>query len=267
MAATLSWLSTYNYDIWNMAECHGYRKEVDARLPGTLEAGDYYLIVTTNGWNRPAETNPADNVYVVSLHVELADLAMCQGTACQPGGRGVVRHVMDRGQSFVHGMQGSWRDAVYLSRDDVWDPFDLLVNSFVHNGVLAPSDSYTSTQNVAIPSRAPLGSQYVIVVTDYDRQRRELSEANNVAVVPIELTGADLEPTSIMAPSEVTLGQPFDVGWTVRNNSAQIGRGYWSDCLYLSDDQQLDEGDLVLAVRTAAIRCWRVRPIHGPHHR
>jgi len=38
--------------------------------------------------------------------------------------------------------EGAWTDAVYLSRDTVWDVGDRLLGKFDHNGTLLPGQSY-----------------------------------------------------------------------------------------------------------------------------
>ncbi|MBI5762578.1 MAG: hypothetical protein HZA51_03530 [Planctomycetes bacterium] len=61
----------------------------------------------------------------------------------------------------------------------------------------------------------------------------------------------DLVVDSVIAPSSATFGQQITVDWAVRNAGGLQALGNWEDRLYLSTDQTLDGGDVLLA--TAAI--------------
>ena len=73
---------------------------------------------------------------------------------------------------------GSWRDAAYLSSDNVWDVGDKLIGYFDFSGTLVPGSSYTATLDVVLPPGVP-GTYRVIVRTDIFDDIVETQSSNN----------------------------------------------------------------------------------------
>src|SRR6266542_3866007 len=138
-----------------------------------------------------------------------------------------------------------WYDAVYLSRDPVFDNSDLYVTAnYASNSVssLAPGSNYSVSQNVALPVDSDAGGAYLLFKTDTYSQVQEDDETNNVKAVPITLTApnVDLVITASSAPTSVNAGGTASVSWTVANQGSESTTEYWYDEIYLSSDSTFD---------------------------
>jgi RHS repeat-associated protein len=67
----------------------------------------------------------------------------------------------------------------------------------------------------------------------------------------IDLQSPDLQLTSLIIPSNANFGQTIEVSWTVRNIGSDPAREEWSDRIYLSNNNTLDESDTVLFTNVA----------------
>ncbi len=148
----------------------------------------------------------------------------------------------------------SWIDRVYLSTDAVFDAGDMLLGSATNPSFLAAGDSYVSQLEVTMPQGIS-GPRWFIIVADGANQVFEFTnEDDNSAVggpTIVSLTPPpDLQVADVNTPQTVFSGQPMLVSWTVLN--AGTGRTLqtnWRDRIYLSTDETLDAGDIVLADR------------------
>ena len=117
------------------------------------------------------------------------------------------------------------------------------VASVARSEPLGPGDAVTFTPPaVRLPMDAVPG-RYELVVTPGDNPE-------NVRTRPIEVrpaTHPDLAVADFEAPETVTAGQPFPLSFAVENRSpAATGPGLWGDRVYLSADDVLDPGDVML---------------------
>ena len=142
-----------------------------------------------------------------------------------------------------------WTDAVYLLTSTTLVTSGagaaMLLGTFQHVGNLDPLQTYTQTQQVALPSDVQ-GSFYIFVETDsgenvFQGSPRPIDTGYDPT--PINITPpppADLQVTSIAAPSSAGSGLPVSIGWTVTNTgSGATSTGSWSDELVLSADDDL----------------------------
>ena len=112
--------------------------------------------------------------------------------------------------------------------------------TFVHNGALAPGNSYTQSESVNLPVGLS-GSFYFLVKTDVDGQVFENgASANNVAATSsaetVNLTPPpDLEVNSITAPVTALAGHAVTFSFTTVNAGAGgTPNNTWTDALFLS---------------------------------
>ena len=123
-------------------------------------------------------------------------------------------------------------DSVYLSRDSVLDKSDIVLLSeyIVPSTETILDESYSISKNLTIPSSLNFvsGKYNLLFVTDHNGSVTELSETNNIRVVPIELQ-ANLPLVSInnvaviegdVATFAVRLEEPLDVPVNVKVNLA-----------------------------------------------
>ncbi|NCS52426.1 MAG: hypothetical protein GPJ23_08650, partial [Microcystis aeruginosa G13-05] len=232
-------------------------------LPVNLD-GSYYVLVQTDRDNNVIEGAFENNNVLASdstsgggsgtgslpiTPAPSADLAVTAVDAPEQGIAGqslsltwtVVNNDANTGQS--------WYDAVYLSRDQVFDRnSDVYLGYRNHTGGLNAGDSYTATQSFNIP-RGLGGRFYAFVVTDggnavYER----LGEINNVnydgfSTEIILPPPVDLVVGTITIPVNGTPGQNATISYTVNNQSTNEAIGTWEDTIYLSSDNQWDVND------------------------
>jgi subtilase family serine protease len=235
-------------------------------LPVNLN-GSYYVLVQTDRDNNVIEGTFENNNFLASdstsggasgtgslpiTPASSADLAVTAVDAPEQGIAGqslsltwtVVNNDANTGQS--------WYDAVYLSRDQVFDRrSDIYMGYRNHTGGLNAGESYTAIQSFNIP-RGLGGRFYAFVVTDggnavYER----LGEINNVnydgfstgITIP---QSSDLVVTYIATPSSGIPGQNISINYTVHNQGTDTAYGSWKDSIYLSQDTQWDVNDALV---------------------
>ena len=148
-----------------------------------------------------------------------------------------------------------WYDTVYLSSSPIFDPAfnndpqQISLGIFVHNGVLAPGQSYTEQQNIQL-SPAYLGDYVIVYANQFGPGGRstgtfEGPNANNntrSAVTDVSTAPADLQVTSVVTSSPAYSGESTAVTWTVTNFGDPVWAGtqYWNDLVWLSPDAKFD---------------------------
>ncbi|MCM0593810.1 MAG: CARDB domain-containing protein [Gloeotrichia echinulata DEX184] len=142
----------------------------------------------------------------------------------------------------------SWYDAVYLSRDQVFDRSTDIYLGIRYQSNLAAGESYTATQSFSIP-RGLSGPFYVFAVTDGGNNINESDrELNNIGYdgnsTEISLSQpADLVVGTITIPANGVPGQNATISYTVNNQGQNPALGSWSDSIYISADNQWDVND------------------------
>ncbi|MGB3494710.1 MAG: exosortase-dependent surface protein XDP2 [Elainellaceae cyanobacterium] len=84
-----------------------------------------------------------------------------------------------------------WKDAIFISDDEVLDAGDIFVD--FKNGMpgLSVSGSYTATQSITIPETIE-GEKFLLIATDWTAHNLESDEANNVVAKPLQVTAPTL---------------------------------------------------------------------------
>ncbi|MCR9293420.1 MAG: PKD domain-containing protein [bacterium] len=147
-----------------------------------------------------------------------------------------------------------WRDALYLSDDQVLDASDVLLGTADNASWLAAGESYTNSLSVTLPEGIE-SKYYVVVVTDSSNDIFERNnEDDNSAVsgpIAVQLTPpADLQVTRVEAPLVALAGETVSLQWTTANlGSGSTSASSWQDRVYLSSNQQIDSSDWTLVTR------------------
>ena len=166
-----------------------------------------------------------------------------------------------------------WYDRVYLSQDSSFDLNDTLLGTFTRRGALTTDSSYDTSLNVTLPNSIE-GDYHLLVFTDSNirpispskyvkrppqgvslyyekflvdtlaRVEEFRDEGNNITEVSLPIIlrqPPDLQVTAVDIPNKVTIGQSFEVSYTVENKGTgnPLNNG-WSDHIYLSRDRFLD---------------------------
>ncbi|AFY47683.1 CARDB domain-containing protein,putative collagen-binding protein,Calx-beta domain-containing protein,subtilase family protease [Nostoc sp. PCC 7524] len=153
---------------------------------------------------------------------------------------------------------GGWTDRIYLSSDATLSGDDLLLSSLpTGETTLFPSGNISRTTSINLPfdDNSTAGSYYILVQADALGNQLESVETNNVRAAAIELTLPplpDLVISDATAPASLILGQTGSISWTVTNQGVGVASEDWSDRVYLSVDDILDDSDILLLTETIA---------------
>ncbi len=236
------------------------------RIPSRIE-GTYHLFAVADYEDQVLEKNGQDNAETnnafllsetidVTLHsadLEVDQVELLADTATA----GSLFHcewtVTNTGLKSTEEGEILWKDGVYLSTDDDFNPEgDIELGTVSHTGSLLPDESYRAEGDFVIRQDLE-GPYYVYVVTDLRRQvfEHEGEENNTTAAASqVTVTGirTDLMVSDLTGPTEqVTAGESLALTWEVTNNGPDATAGsHWSDSVYISTNGQLDEEDLLL---------------------
>ena len=138
--------------------------------------GDYHLIVWTDAGtvvyehDREANNRIASPSAVAVVHPDLRVTGLTAPAETSSGdGIQVEWTVTNMGTGQTNG--STWRDAVYLSVNDVWDSADRLLAEWVRTEGLSVQGIYTAQRTVTVPDGVS-GSLYLIVRTDISNAGR-----------------------------------------------------------------------------------------------
>ena len=248
----------------------GYTANADFALPAGLGSGDYFLIVRTDLYDQVTEGvgGEANNTTVLvnsqSVPVPIVvppqivptpaqtDLKLVSvdaaATAVSGQALSVTWTVTNLGTDGTGAR--NWYDAVYLSRDLVFDrSTDLYLGYRDHAGGLAAGESYDATASFNVPL-GQSGPFYVFVATDRGGVVAETAEGNNIGV-DSGFTQVSLAPPADLVVGDITIpdsgipGTNASLTYTVTNQGSNPAQGSWRDTLYLSADTTWDIGDAV----------------------
>jgi hypothetical protein len=267
-----------------------YEAFADVTLPRVAD-GAYRILVSTDATKRVHERfDEGDNLTISAGTIDLRhpDLQVAAISAPDEQQVGypvqvpVTWTVTNAGERPT--IPGAWQDEVYLSQNAaIGDADDVRVGTFLHNGVLAPGESYTQTRTVSLPAGVK-GQHYLYVTADAGGHVYEDGqEGNNRSVVePVDCftAYADLAVDLVEVPAAGgTSGRPVQLSWKVSNIGIhEASTGTWSDAVYLSADDVLDGADTLLgtfshsgSVPVGASYTGRATPvlpngIEGPFH-
>ena len=233
---------------------------VSVGLPSDITAGPYYLIVKTDKYNHVLEDTMENNNIGVSGVIEVAPAIQLVPDLRVVGVNAPEEAVSGRNFSLAWTVQNSgdatgsrtWYDAVYLSRDMVFDRNSDTYLGYRYNyGGLGAGAQYTATQDFTVPNGFS-GPFYVFVVSDSGTYIDERSELNNAgfddSFMMVSLAPpADLVAGDITIPANAVPGSDATITYSVRNEGINDAQGGWYDSVYISADEQWDVGDALFA--------------------
>ena len=158
------------------------------RLPGGI-SGPFYVIVFADSTDQVFERGLENNNEGVALSVVQVNLT--------PPADLIVTNIITPTNAVVYGdvseimfytanvgsepASGEWCDTLYLSSDEVWDPYDPRIARVLHTGDVAAASNYVSSIATNIPAVLP-GDYFIIAHADTFDDVRETIETNNVMV-------------------------------------------------------------------------------------
>ena len=227
-------------------------------LPVTLQ-GDRFAIIRTDAANQVFEHAGENNNVTVddqAITVDLVPLPNLVVTSITPpatvfSGQETVLQWTVANTGTGATSTPVWFDSVYLSLDSSLDGSDRFLGRVANPSFLGANDSYINSLEVQIPQQID-GSYFFIVVTDSSRSVFEFQNENdNVTAggaTQIDLAPPpDLRIDSVNAPAQAFSGQTMNLGWSVINNgNGDTAESFWSDRVFMSEDDVLDGDDLLL---------------------
>ncbi|MCB9854669.1 MAG: hypothetical protein H6818_03200 [Phycisphaerales bacterium] len=244
-----------------------YSKTRQFRLPNNIPDGEYFVIVSVDVDDAVfeladgEENNVLASTLPMTIQLVPADLTIATNfdpNHTLPQSAAPAQSIALSWRITNSGLAATpvstWRDRAYLSNDNSLGSGDTLLATQTRGQVLEPGASYDVTANAVLPLVAA-GDYFIIVRTDDGNDVFEAGtgEANNLSISPFIVTGdaSDLSIVSISSPDAVQSGQSVHVAWTVTNAGTLTTNAVaWVDHVYLSTDQLIDSGDLILGART-----------------
>ncbi len=220
-------------------------------IPNTA-TGDRYLIVVTDFNDGQPETDTTNDTFAAPIHLDAPDLsvttASSQSTSLVVDGTDSVSWTVK--DLAATPAAGQWYDQLYLSTKSTFDSSAVSIGQFSASDVspLAGGASYSRTETVTIPSTAPQGSVYLLVVTNpYNGQPESdgggSKGTNNTFAIPVTVSAPDLTVTDAsVTPAEFEEGngQSVTVNYTVKNQGTVAALHSWYDDIYVSSSPTYD---------------------------
>jgi ribosomal protein S28E/S33 len=238
-----------------------YTQSTSVTLSSAL-VGIYYIYIVTDADNVVYEhTDEANNIFrtdaITVQPYPPIDLSVLNISVPDSGSSGLPISIQwsvenkGSGKTLVQ----TWDDALYISNDTLLNENeDILLGQISHSGALKPGDSYSRKESINLPELT--GDYFAIVKTDFANDVGDINIENNHVVsknkVSISVTAsADLEITSVEAPSMVIAGQPITVQFRNENKgegNTKVSR--WYEGFFLSSDPKLDNSDIRISTYT-----------------
>ena len=222
-----------------------YTFNLDIALPVNTTTGTKYLILKVDDSNNQSETDETNNVLAVPILVTspAANLEVIDATAPAAADAGQLVNV-----SWTVTNSGSdpastqWADYVYVSDDTILDANDrnVLTTYVGADSPLLVGGEYEHNGTFFIPGGIGSGAKYLIFRADALGVQPETNENDNLFVLPITISGADLVINSATSPTSATAGQTITVNWVGSNAGSTTATRDWNDGVYLSTDNIFD---------------------------
>ena len=223
---------------------------VTAKIPEDTVGGGWALLLVTDSGLEVPETNEADNTSTRAITIfGLPDYvgALTSASSAPPNTTATITVRVDNKGSGNAGINTVAR--VYRSANDVVDNGDILLGSATIQGINA---GQFRTANISVNYGSTPGSYKLLTVVDATSVLTELSETNNLSILPFKvLSPADLTPsTPTLAATKIAAGDPITVNWTDTNKGDDTPTGF-ADGVYLSTDGVVSSADVLLGQLTS----------------
>ncbi len=233
----------------------------------TVPEGEYYLILVTDPWTselpngRIIESDENNNevVYEKKIIVQnpAPDLIIQDANAAVPAILpGIIFSLTFDVKNNGNSSANETNVCIYLSKDNVIDVLDIPLGELdipTTNNLLGPGEIDQINRDISIPLLTLPGAYQIIIEADCDKVILESDETNNLGFVPLEvLPQSDLTITDLsLTPASLAPGGSVELGVTYVNQG-DADAGLTALCFYLSDDELLDEDDLLLGNENAS---------------
>lgn len=157
-----------------------------------------------------------------------------------------------RNNSAVPTLAHQWKDAMYVSADQVLQDIDHLVQLINHQTTLNAGDDYWVNFTVTIPYGTP-ATAYLLGFADFNNNNPDINLFNNSVVKAITVSSVptpDIAVTEAVLLDDVVAGQPTQLAYTVTNVGEQaINQQTWRDKVFLSANSTYGSEDIELITK------------------
>ncbi|MDJ0568533.1 MAG: CARDB domain-containing protein [Pleurocapsa sp. MO_192.B19] len=251
-------------DFTSLAGGESISSSFNLRLLNDAEPGDNrYLLLVADTESVLPETDKTNNTLAVPIALTAPDIDLTISNVSVPTEL-IANETVDASWTVTNEgtdtTNSEWYDYVYLSDDEILDNSDTYINGlWTQNRESTPLDngeSYTVTNSFDLPDAEPgdepdgMASQrYLLFVANRWNYQYETNQENNTVAIPIVISPPDVDLT-ITTDLEALTGESGDrisLNWTVANQGTQSTNvNSWSDLVYLSPDQTIDDSDIYL---------------------
>ena len=189
-----------------------YTASIQAQIPTEMKGTYYVFVITDPAYYRDGATgkvfefdNDLNNATAAlqplliiqpdPVDLQVTDIVM-PGQVKTGEKLSVQYTVQNKSEYQAH---GQWSDAVYLSRDNVWDNQDILLGRYIHNGGLTAQGSYTGSVEAMLPAIQD-GQWYIVIRPDIYNEVYEgniIYTETGLNVAPNEANNETASATSI----------------------------------------------------------------------
>ena len=228
-----------------------------AAVPSSLAPGTYYILFVADYQNQVAETNETNNVSALSFTVNPPgiDLVIQQEQLYSTNtvaGNPVQASCTILNQGNV--TAASSTVGFYLSTNPTFDASDVLLSTTT--GFSLGAYQYSSRYvNPIVPAGTAPGNYYMLFVADPANTVAEVNETNNVRSLALTIVAPTIDLTNnsvYLSPASATAGSSTQASSYLYNQGNALASpatlGY-----YLSTDQTLDAGDVLLTSNTGSV--------------
>jgi len=194
---------------------------------------------------------------------DLVLLAAASPQTAKPGAMIAVEFAIGGG-SDSEPVSTSWFDGVFLSTDDKLDATDTLLTAEPGPAsTLRASEAYSRRISVRFEPPSGAGDQvYLLFAADHLNRVAESNETNNLLARAVRIIrpdqprvaepqaqgAADLHIPVFSAVDSAMIGETVNLDYVVANRgNGSTKTGKWTDRVYISTDDKLDEADVLLA--------------------
>ncbi|MER9397477.1 LEPR-XLL domain-containing protein [Mesorhizobium sp. M0615] len=250
-----------------LANDASYTRSAQIVLPNGL-SGPYRLVATTGGVyefvftdNNARTSDTIEVTLAPSPDLTVTDVKV-PASAIEGDTIDVSWTVTNNGQGVAN---GTWSDRIVLRPLAGTNLPDLQVGTFSFSGELAPGKSYTRTEQFRLPDkieglyRAFVVTNALLPTTDeatlpepsYFLYEHGAAATNNNTgddgTLAVQLKPrADLQVEAAIVPARVPAGGTASVKFTIINQGTVPTTSRWKDSVYLSLDNQVDAGDMLV---------------------
>tara|TARA_R110002049_G_scaffold2750_10_gene22473 strand:+ start:128718 stop:144401 length:15684 start_codon:yes stop_codon:yes gene_type:complete len=231
-----------------------YTFTIDVQIPASANAGDQYLVARADGFNNQIETDESNNFAIREIALSAPNLIVTDFTTPATSVVGGTFNVAwtVKNDSTIAAL-GDWSDSIYISDNNVLDNGDRRLTIQDVSGLtpLAAEEAYTANRQVTLNNINP-GNRFLIIATDTGNAQGETNENDNVFIVPITIATTDLAISDVSGPTDSATGETIQVERTVTNTTDAAVSTAWTDAVFLSTDQVLDQDDIRIGTQSSS---------------